>query len=106
MVLEPNEREIQPVQTWVNGQMKTLQLIRIDRYAGYDFNMSPGHAHYCLCSYSVKDQNDENGVYTHYLKPTIVDGNIELPWSLVETWGEDDTPIFEYVAQQLNLILE
>jgi len=104
MILEQNEKEIQPIQTWVNGETKTMVLLRIDNYFGYDFMMNPGYAHYCLCTYREEQQTDyDDNTITVAIKPTIIDGNIQLPWTLIETWGSDDTPIFDYVAQQLNI---
>lgn len=104
MILDQNEKEIQPIQTWVNGETKTMVILRIDNYFGYDFLMNPGYAHYCLCTYREEEQTDYDGnTILVSIKPTIIDGNIQLPWSLVENWGTDDQPIFDYVAQQLNI---
>jgi hypothetical protein len=106
MTLQDNEREIQPIQTWVNGEVKTMTLLRIDNYLQYDFLMNPGMVHYCLCGYEELPQTDYDGnPITVINKPTYVDGNIQLTWELVNQWGEDDTIIFDYVINELNLIL-
>ena len=100
MILQHNEIEISPITTWVNGVSKTLTLLRLDNYFQYDFLMCPGRVHYCLCEYNTF--TDDNGVeQPNHI--SVIDGNVDLPWSLVETWGNDDTPIFDYVLQQLQL---
>jgi len=105
MILSQNEREIQPIQTWVNGEVKTMIILRLDNYFQYDFLMNPGTVHYCLCGYSEEQQTDIDGNTIDVInKPSIIDGNIQMNWPLIENWGTDDEPIFEYVRQQLNLI--
>lgn len=104
MILAQNEREIQPIQTWVNGEVKTMSILRLDNYFGYDFMMNPGMVHYCLCGYSEEQQTDIDGnPITVINKPSIIDGNIQMTWQLIENWGQDDEPIFAYVLQTLNL---
>lgn len=100
MDLHKNEIRIQPINTWVNGVIKTLTVFKLDNYFQYDFLMWPGRVHYCLCEYNTF--TDDNGVeYPNHI--TIIDGNVDLPLTLIENWGTDDTPIFDYVLTQLGL---
>jgi hypothetical protein len=98
--MKKNEIEILPITTWVNGQIKTLTVLKLDNYFQYDFLMSPGMVHYAICE--PKEITLEDGE-TEILYVSVIDGNIDLPWTLVDNWGTDDTPIFDYVIQQLQL---
>lgn len=114
MELAQNEREITPKITWVNGTEKELQILRLDNFWGYNFDNFGGYAHYMLINYSVEQQLDENNqpvvdangdpVY-NIIKTPFADGTIELPALLIQSWGANDQPIFDYVATQLNLTL-
>lgn len=104
MILEQNERQIQPIQTWVNGNVVTLSVIKIDNYYGYDFIQNAGYAHYCLCEYSettIQDYDGNDILIAN--KRSVLDGSIPMTWQLIENWGTDDEPIFQYVLNQLNL---
>jgi len=96
--MQQNEIKIQPIITWVNGESKTLDVLRLDNYFQYDFLMCPGRVHYCICETYISNEDTQEEQYR-----SVIDGNVELPWSLVEQWGSDDAPIFDYVLQQLNL---
>jgi hypothetical protein len=102
--MQQNEIEIQPINTWVNGEVKTLSVLRLDNYFQYDFLQCPGRVHYCLCEAYLQTITDDDGdeIQVEQYR-SIIDGNVDLPWSLVETWGTDDTPIFDFVLNQLQL---
>ena len=114
MELAQNEREINPIHTWVNGSEIQMQILRLDNFYGYNFENFGGYVHYLLVNYVETPQMDENGdpvvdgngdpVYT-ITKTPLLDGRVELPEALVQSWGANDQPIFDYVALQLNLIL-
>lgn len=94
--MQPNEILINPIETWQNGGVKYLPLIRFNFYSNYDFKGSPGFVNYSLCELC----HDASGIpYYQNVHNSVID----LPWSLIENWGNDDTPIFDYVLQQLNL---
>jgi len=114
MELSNNEREITPVMTWKNGTETPLQILRLDNFNGYNFDNFGGFVHYMLVNYVETPQVDENGApvvdgngdpVMTVTKTALLDGTVELPETLVQSWGENDQPIFDYVAQQLNLIL-
>lgn len=91
--MNQNQRSIAPVTSWVNGESKTMSILQLDNYAGYNFSGSPGYVTYTLCA------------EVDYMTQGIVCGQVDLTWPLVDAWGQDDQPIFDFVAQQLNLQL-
>lgn len=97
-----NQRAIQAITTWVNGVSKTLTVLQLDNYQGYDFKGSPGEVTYTLCD-EVTITDDQGNTTT--TTNGIVCGIVPLTWPLVDAWGQDDQPIFIFVAEQLNLTL-
>ena len=95
MNLETNEREIQPLSLWLNGELYTASIFALNSYGGYDFIESAGMIQWSLLNYD----NLSN------VKKQIAQGVIPLTYDLVEDWGTDDQPIFDYAAQQLNITL-
>lgn len=92
-----NQRTIIPVTTWVNGETKTMSVLQLDNYSGYNFTDSPGFVTYTLCV--------EAGVAPDTYYEGVTGGVVYLTWPLVENWGTDDQPIFDYVAEELNIQL-
>lgn len=114
MELAQNEREITPVITWVNGVEKPLQILQLDNFWGYNFDNFGGNVHYMLVNYALEPRLDENGdpvldengdPVFNIIKTPYADGTKELPIPLVQSWGANDQPIFDYVATELNLTL-
>jgi hypothetical protein len=95
MNLEVNEREIQPQNIWLNGINSIAVIINIDGYSGYNFVNSPGQVHYNMMSYDTQSET----------KTRILSGVCPLDWATVENWGADDQVIFNFVANNLGLIL-
>lgn len=95
MTLAVNDRQIEPLNLWINGVSSTAEVLTLDGYSGYNFVDSAGEVHYVLSSYDA----------TTDTKTSIIQGVIQLDYTVVENWGGDDQPIFNFVAQQLNLIL-
>lgn len=95
MKLNINDRQIQPINLWVNGVSSTAEVITLDGYSGYNFVDSAGEVHYVLSSYDAATET----------KTSIIQGVVQLSYDVVENWGTDDQPIFDYVAQQLNIEL-
>lgn len=95
MILESNEREF------------NNQVLRIDRYDGYDFILSAGIIHYTILTYSQIMGFDEisnepilddkgNHAFTIFKVP-ILSSSIELPIEIVNQWGADDNIIFDWL---------
>lgn len=102
--MELNEKKIQPIITWVDGQTKTLDAIRFNYYSQYDFKGYPGFVYYSLCETVTETQTDGDGNETtiQTLNP-VIHGNVDMTWEIVNNWGQDDSIIFEYVLEKLNL---
>jgi hypothetical protein len=95
MNLETNEREIQPITLWVNGQSYTASIFSLNGYGGYNFIDSPGEVQWTMLTYDAATDT----------KQQVMQGILPLTYDLVEDWGTDDQPIFDYAAQQLNIVL-
>ena len=87
-----NTRQIQPIQSWSpdTGNI-TIDTLRLNDFFHYFFNGGGGMVSYSLAS-SVSGLDYFNG-------------NIEIPSSVVQQWGADDEPIFQYVAQTLGVTI-
>jgi len=89
MILEANER-----------QLTNDLLLRIVGYEGYDFAGQPGLVKYEICKYTFTMWYEPDG-FT-YSKEVIESGELPLTIELVNTWGQDDQPIFDYVISIIN----
>ena len=98
MNLQANQREITPISIWSDGYTYQANVLRVSLYTGYDFIASPGQVHYDL----IQHEEDVDGsIY----EAVLASGNVPLTYNLVANWGIDDQPIFDYVAQELQLTL-
>lgn len=98
MTLQQNQREITPVSIWVQGSTYQANVLKLCLYTGYDFITSAGQVHYDL----IQHEEDVDGsIY----ESVLAEGNVPLTYALVANWGADDQPIFDYVAQELQLTL-
>ena len=85
-----NSRQIQPITTWsVESGNTTLDALCLKDFFHYFFDGGSGQVSYTIQS---------NGL-------DIISGNVEIPASVVQQWGESDEIIFTYVASALNLTL-
>lgn len=91
-----NEIYIKPVTTWTKGEIKTLTILRVENYFDYDFSQKPGVVQYSL--FSISQSAEGVDIYER-----VVNDVLPLTWDLVNAWGADDTPIFDYVLQTLGL---
>lgn len=98
MNLQANQREITPVSIWSQGYIYNANVLKLCLYTGYDFIVSPGQVHYDL----IQHEEDIDG---SIIETILAEGNIPLTYPLIANWGADDQPIFDYVAQQLQLTL-
>lgn len=98
MTLQENQREITPVSIWTQGYVYQANVLKLCLYTGYDFIVSPGQVHYDL----IQHEEDVDG---SIFETVLAEGNVPLTYPLVANWGADDQPIFDYVAQELQLIL-
>lgn len=92
-----NTRSIKTVRIWIAGSNKSADTLQLYNFAGYDFTSSPAS----FVSYRMgKAGTDQDGNPTF---ESLSEGSITLPVELVDDWGSDDTPIWDYVATALNL---
>jgi len=85
-----NTRQIQPIQTWSPETGETsLDTLCLKDFYHYSFDNGGGKVNYTLQA----DQLD------------ILSGTIDVPSSVIQQWGADDTIIWDYVADALNLTL-
>lgn len=87
-----NTREIESTSTWSpeTGNI-TLDLLVLKDFHHYFFDGGSGVVSYCL-----KNSTSEKEYFN---------ANIDIPSNVMQQWGASDDIIFEYVAEQLNLIL-
>lgn len=91
-----NKRNIQPVSFWTPNGEKQASKIKLFNFHDYNFN-----------------QEDTSRVNWNLLEVVTIDevesfnvldsGSVLIPYAIVETWGEDDEPIFDYVITTLGL---
>lgn len=93
-----NTRQIEPTSIWSptgNTQATFLGLIN---FFDYHFDNGGGTATYSL----IGMQDNGDGIATAV---DLYIANINIPSSIVETWGENDDVIFQYVATTLGLTI-
>jgi len=98
MTIQANQREISPVRIWSKGYIYQAKVLKLCLYTGYDFIASPVQVHYDL----IQHEEDVDG---SIIETVLAEGNVPLTYQLVANWGADDQPIFDYVAQELQLTL-
>lgn len=98
MNLQPNQREITSVNIWTQGFTYQANVLKLCLYTGYDFIQSAGEVHYDLIQH---EEAPDGSIY----ETVLAEGNVPLTYTLVANWGTDDQPIFDYVAQELQLTL-
>lgn len=96
-----NIRQIKPVKIWVNGVTTSANRLKLYNYGGYNFATAEGsYASYQLGITTTVINADETVTETFQ---SYAEGSVVLPSSLVESWGDDDEPIWQYVLSALNL---
>lgn len=91
-----NSRQIQPVATWNPETGDTMiDTLFLNDFYHYHFDDGDGKV-----SYSLATLNSTTGEYVNCFS-----GSMNIPASIIQQWGASDDIIFDYVAQQLNLII-
>ena len=83
-----NYRNIAPVGFWSPEGEKEAVRIMLYNFHNYNFNGSDSYVSYKL------QMEDEVSLH---------EGSVAIPDTIVQAWGEDDEPIFDYVISQLGL---
>ena len=89
-----NTKQIQPVQIWTPDGEKSINVLALTNFFDYHFDDGGGKVEYKLVGV-----DSELGATEYFI------GNVEIPSSIVQQWGADDTIIWNYVATTLNLTL-
>jgi hypothetical protein len=80
-------KEIQPIQIWKNGEVKTASIL--DAQIISDNLQSD-------CTFYWMLKEDDN---------VLADGNVNLSGDDYKNWDGDKNYAFEYIAQQINVVL-
>lgn len=102
-MIPANARQIQSINTWKDGQSITIDYLTLTNYVQYDFKGNQGEVYYSLSI--KKDILDDDGNIADVQMIPILSGTIQLTDSVTTQWGQDDQVIFNYVANQLNIVL-
>lgn len=87
-----NSREIAPVSFWKPEGDQIADTIVLYNFHGYNFDGSESIVSYRL---GFTDANDK--------WVSLAESSVKIPDSVVQAWGEDDEPIFDFVIGELNL---
>lgn len=91
-----NTRKINAINFWSKDGNKSADTILLYNFHGYNFDGTPSWVSYKL---GVIEQLDEESVrFVSYF-----DGSVPVPNNIVQNWGADDEPIFDFVISELNL---
>lgn len=84
-----NTRNIQPIAFWSPSGTDEADQIQLYNFHGYDFNGLDSYV-----SYRMMSSADKHVIY---------EGTVKVPASVVDQWGADDQPIFDFVLTELGL---
>jgi hypothetical protein len=83
--------EIEPLQVYTPLGMKSVNILKVCSFSGYDFNGGSGR-----CEIAIGEIINED------FRPYVTD-SVEIPSEVIQNWGADDLPIFEYILSQKQL---
>ena len=90
-----NTRQIKPVQIWTANGQKEASVLALTNFFDYHFDDGNGKV-----TYKLIGMEGEPASAIEYIT-----ADIEIPSSIIQNWGADDSIIWNYVAEQLNLEL-
>jgi len=85
-----NTKDIQPIDVWSPDGFQPVGKLKFLTFYGYEFNDGPGYI-----DYELLGQNNEMKYQASLL----------IPSDIVQQWGDDDSIIWDYVANTLGLTL-
>jgi hypothetical protein len=103
-----NTRPIQPIPVWIPSGQADATFLGLTNFSDYHFDGGGGVVSYVLIG--IKDNGSttlEDGTVVQN-PPSAVDlynGKLSVPSSVVQSWGESDEIMFQYVASQLQLTI-
>lgn len=90
-------REIQPIQIWKNGEVKTASILDAQIISD---NLQSACAFYWMLKEAdtlIEEQTISGAV--------LADGNVNLSGEDYDNWDGNNDYAFEYIAQQINVVL-
>lgn len=93
-------RKIKPVTFWTANGNKKADELKLYNFHNYNFDASDSAVSYKL-GYTVGTPDMDGNELTEFV--SLNEGSVILPYQLVETWGSDDEPIWQYVLTELKL---
>jgi hypothetical protein len=82
-------KEIQVIHIWSPIGVRDIKYINLIDFSGYKFDDGIGYVTYTLIGLDL---------ISYY------ENQIEIPASIIQQWGADDSIIWNYVIQQLGLV--
>lgn len=98
-----NTRKINAINFWSKDGNKSADTILLYNFHGYNFDGTDSWVSYKLGTIETKEVTVEEGVIIEYSFASYFEGSVPVPNGVVQAWGEDDEPIFDYVISTLNL---
>lgn len=95
-----NTRRIKPVEFWNDGNTKEATSIRLYNFHGYNFDGSNSIVSYKL---ECEESFEVDGGESIAQRTSLFEGSVSVPDDVVQSWGADDEPIFDFVIGELNL---
>jgi hypothetical protein len=91
-----NTRKIKPISFWSKDGDKLADHILLYNFHGYNFDGTDSWVSYKLGKVELIEE-DKEMFYSYF------EGSVPVPNTVVQDWGEDDEPIFDFVIDTLNL---
>lgn len=99
-----NTRKIRPIQFWRQSGTSTATDILLYNFHGYNFDGTDSAVSYRIGFLETVTGPDGETPIERWT--SLSEGSVIIPNSIVQAWGEDDEPIFDYVMEELNLEYE
>ena len=103
-----NTRNITPFSLELNTGIKTATIFSIRNIFDYHFDNGSAKVIYVLSGMESRGTYvNENGDMQSYPESAIdyAVSQMDIPASVIQTWGTDDNVIFDYVANQLGITI-
>ena len=102
-----NTRTIQPKQVWTTAGEKTATILALSNFYDYHFDDGGGKVEYKLIGMESPGMTiNEDGL--EQLPPVAFEyfvGTINIPASIIQQWGADDSIIWTYISTTLQITL-
>jgi len=95
-----NYREIVPIPFWLPNLPLEASRIVLYNFHNYNFDGTDATVSYRLEGVPVSDEY----IGTNPPLRLLYEGSVTIPNEIVQNWGEDDEPIFQYVIDVLGLV--